>query len=256
MQDWNPLTPNIRFVGAKNFEDLLSDSTFFIALTNSFFLWAGKVIVQVFFVALPMALVLSRVGRGRVLYRTLFFAPVMLPLLLVGYLWGWMSSPEFGAIGAFVSALGLPTYAWLGDPLTALPMILLADGWHWVGFTCVIFLAGLQGISPELYDAARIDGAGMMRTFWHITFPSLRNQTVLNLVLTTIGAFQVFDLVFSATGGGPGRSTYVLALYIYDSAFFFWNMGRACAASLITFVAIFAISMVFFRVGKFSLGKK
>jgi ABC-type sugar transport system permease subunit len=185
----------------------------------------------------------------RTVYRTIFFTPVIMSIVAVSFIWTWMYNPAFGIINGFLRLIGLERFAiaWLGNFSTALAAILVAAVWKWAGFTMVVYLAGIQNIPVELYEAASIEGAGRFKQFTNITFPLLLPQTFINVLLTTIGSLKVFDWVFIMTAGGPGRATEVLPYLIYSDAFRFHRIGYSAAEATILFVMIIVLSYFIIR---------
>ena len=175
-----------------------------------------------------------------------------MPLVIVGILWRFIYMPDFGIINPFLEKIGLGslTRPWLSDKNAALPAIMWVSIWKWVGFTMVIYLASIQGISPEYYDAAKIDGANRFQLFWHITVPLVKTATQINILLTMIGGLRVFDLVYVMTEGGPGHATEVVALYVYKTGFTFYRMGEGCAIAVLLFILIMIPSVFYVIKGK------
>lgn len=248
--DWDVLRP-ARWVGLSNYERLFRTPLVWQTFGNT--LYYTAVIVPVgTALALGLALALNRGLRGIVVLRSLYFMPVISSTVAVSLVWGWLYNQQFGLINYLLSLVGITGPAWLADTTTAMPAVIIMSIWKGLGYNMVIFLAGLQGIPQELYEAAKIDGAGAWERFRHITFPLVSPTTFFIVVLSTIAAFQVFDQTFVMTGGGPAYSTTTLALYIYQNAFQWFHMGYAAALSYVLFGAVAAVIMVQFRVqGRF-----
>jgi len=240
-----------RFVGFVHFFDLMRDSIFFTAIKNTLFFTFGVTILQTA-LGLILAVFLSQIVRGRTFFRVAYFIPVLMPLVIVGILWRFIYMPDFGIINPFLEKIGLGslTRPWLSDKNAALPAIMWVSIWKWVGFTMVIYLASIQGISPEYYDAAKIDGANRFQLFWHITVPLVKTATQINILLTMIGGLRVFDLVYVMTEGGPGHATEVVALYVYKTGFTFYRMGEGCAIAVLLFILIMIPSVFYVIKGK------
>ena len=196
-----------------------------------------------------LAVLVSQIVYFRTVYRTVFFMPVVMSIVAVSFIWTWMYNPIFGIINGLLRAIGLERFAlaWLGEYKTALGAILVAAVWKWAGFTMVVYLAGMQNIPNELYEAASIEGAGRFRQFLFITFPLLLPQTFINVLLTTIGSLKVFDWVFIMTAGGPGRATEVLPYLIYSNAFRFHRIGFSASEASILFIIIIVLSYLIIR---------
>jgi len=162
-----------------------------------------------------------------VVFRSIFYSPAVLPLVAVGIVWAWIYNPMFGVINNFLRIMGLHALArpWLGDPRIALYSVILTAIWQGTGFPMLLFLAGLQGIPKELYEAAEIDGAGSLQSFFYITLPSLRETFVVVVSLLIVNSLRVFDLVYAMTWGGPGKATQVLGTWMYFNTFVYHRAG-------------------------------
>ncbi len=242
---WDGLsTPN--WTGLQNYSLLLSDPLFKTALLNTAYYTAGSVIPAVF-LSLLLALAVNQSIKGMVFFRTLFFLPVVSPGVAIAILWGWLYNPQYGLFNAILDWAGLPTSQWIADPTTSMPSIILLSIWGSLGYNMVLFLAGLQGIPQEYYEAARMDGAGRWALFRHITIPLLSPTTFFIMILAMISAFQLFDTAFVLTGGGPMYSTLSIVLYIYQMAFQNFKMGYASSMAYVLFVIIGVVTVVQFR---------
>jgi multiple sugar transport system permease protein/raffinose/stachyose/melibiose transport system permease protein len=190
------------------FEDEIIGMALLNNVTYAFGTVIGKTILALF-----LALLLNQALRGRSFYRTSLFMPVVMSFIVVGILWSWLYNSQFGLINTLLRSLGLEALIldWLGDPDIALWSLIVVDIWKWYGFHMVIFLAGLQTIPAELYEAARIDGATRLHQLLHITLPLLQPVMLVNVTLSLMGAFNVFDIPYVMTQGGPANSTNVLA---------------------------------------------
>ncbi|MEN9937611.1 MAG: hypothetical protein RLZZ387_4190 [Chloroflexota bacterium] len=240
---WDGIKPP-EFIGLRNFERMFGDERLIGALWNNVQYAVGTVAGKVA-LSLFLAVLLHQELRGRDVYRTALFMPVVMSFVVVGILWSWIFNNDFGLVNNLLRALGLSFMAldWLGDPRIALLSLIIVDIWKWYGFHMVIFLAGLQAIPTELYDAARVDGASRWRQFTRITLPLLGPVMVVNVTLSLMGALNVFDIPYVMTEGGPANSTNVLALHTYLQAFKFNRIGYGTALSyallaLVTFVAL------------------
>jgi ABC-type sugar transport system permease subunit len=241
--DWDGIEPP-EFVGLRNYVRMFSDEIIGIALLNNVVYAlgtvAGKIVISLF-----LALLLNQALRGRSFYRTALFLPVVMSFVVVGILWSWLYNTQFGLVNSLLRQLGLDFLIrdWLGDPKVALFSLIVVDIWKWYGFHMVIFLAGLQTIPAELYEAARMDGANRWQQFWRITLPLLQPVMLVNVTLSLMGGFNVFDIPYVMTEGGPANSTMVMALHIYVRGFKFYRFGYAAALSyaLLTLVTILAL---------------
>lgn len=242
--DWNGIDPP-KWVGLQNYVRMFSDDLVLLSLWHNtiyaFGTVAGKIIIS-----LILALLLNQALRGRSFYRTALFLPVVMSFVVVGILWTWLYNAQFGLINSLLTALGLQALIldWLGDPKIALWSLIVVDIWKWYGFHMVIFLAGLQTIPLELYEAARIDGANRWAQFSRITLPLLQPVMIVNITLALMGAYNVFDIPYVMTEGGPANSTIVMALHIYIRGFKFYRFGYAAALSYALLVLITLIAAV------------
>ena len=199
---------------------------------------------------LLLAVLLNQSFFGRAVFRTALFLPVVLSMVVVGLLWSWIYNWDFGLANSILTFLGLGALKqdWLGNPNLALGALMVVDIWKYFGLHMVIYLAGLQSIPSELYEAARIDGAGSRQLFLRITLPLLLPVTVINLVLATLSAFNVFDVVYVMTGGGPFMATDVAMMEIYQQAFQFGHFGYAASMSMVLFAVVGIVSLIVLRV--------
>jgi ABC-type sugar transport system permease subunit len=245
---WDGIAP-VHPVGLRNYADVLRDSTFWQAVVHNAIYAVGTVVGKVV-LALVLAVLLNQALPGRAIFRTVLFLPVVLSFVVIGLLWSWIYNYNFGLINGVLGLVGLPGLKqdWLGDSAIALGALIVVDIWKWFGFHMVIYLAGLQSIPGELYEAARIDGASSWQSFWRITLPLLQPITLINVTLATLGAFNVFDLVYVMTEGGPVNSTNVAMMDIYLQAFQFYRFGYAAAMSFVLLVLVSTISLVLVRV--------
>ena len=227
------------------------------ALTEDDLFWPSMMLTFLFMLvsvplgvvgSLLLALLLNTRLRGETLYRTFFFLPTLTPLAAAAILWTWILHPEVGMMNYLLSLIGVPGPAWLSSTTWAMPSIMLITLWTSIGGgRMIIFLAGLQGVPQELYEAAEIDGAGSWPKFWNITLPMISPALFFNLVLGIIGALQVFTTAYIATRGGPGRATWFFALHIYTSAFEYFDMGYASALAMILFLILFVFTLIQLR---------
>ena len=244
--DWNGIDP-AKFVGPNNFLDFFNDELVGQALLNNVLYAigtvAGKIVLSLF-----LALLLNQALRGRSVYRTALFMPVVMSFVVVSILWAWLYNPQFGLVDTILRGLGLQTVPdWLGSPTVALPSLMIVDIWKWYGFHMVIFLAGLQTIPTELYEAASIDGASRWDNFWRITLPLLQPVMLVNVTISLAGAFNVFDIPYIMTEGGPGNATLVMALHIYIRGFKFYRFGYAAALNYVLLAIVTLVGAVQMR---------
>jgi raffinose/stachyose/melibiose transport system permease protein len=248
LTDWDGLSPDLHFVGLANFQQLVHDPTIFIDLRNTLVFAAGVMVVQNG-LALLLALILDGFLRRLSFLRVLFLLPAMFSALAIGYTWSYIYSPVFGFLNTFLERLGLSAWQqdWLGNPHLTLASLIFTNSWEFMGFSMVIFLAGLQAVPAELYEAASIDGTSSWQRFRRITFPLIAPSITINIVLTLIGSMKTFDLIFIMTNGGPGNASESLALRIYNEAFNLNHFGYATAVGIVMTLFILILSVVNLR---------
>ena len=249
LYEWDLLTPP-RFIGLANFQRLLGDRNFWAALAHTLYFIVGY-IPLVMVIALGVAVVLNQKLRGMLFFRTAFFIPVVSAWVAVALLWKWIFNPRFGIFNYLLGLVGIPGPAWLCDPQWAMPAIIITSVWKDIGFIMVMFLAGLQAIPTEYYEAAAIDGANSWQRFFHITLPLLSPTTFFALIISLINSFQVFDQVWIMTGGGPAGATSVLVEQIVKHAFNYSRMGYAAALSWVLFLLVFTATVVQMRMQRY-----
>ena len=229
---------NLRFLAFRNYGELLGSSIFWTAFLNTlyFALVGGPLTVAV---SLGAALLVNaRLTRWKSLFRTVYFAPVVTTLVAVAIVFKYLYHPRFGVLNRALEAVGIPGVDWLGNPKLAMLAIILLAVWRGFGYTMIIFIAGLQNIPDELYEAARIDGAGPWRQFRHITLPMLGPTFLFVGVVVAIGQMQIFAEPYVMTRGGPLNKTLTLVMLMYEQGFKFWRMGYAAAVAFILFLLI------------------
>lgn len=241
---WDGIEPAV-YIGLDNFRRMIDDDRLWMALRHNVQYAIGTVIGKIV-LSLALALLLNKSIRGRTIYRTALFLPVVMSFVVVGILWTWIYNDSFGLVNNLLRAIGLGSLAqdWLGDTSIALWSLILVDIWKWYGFHMVIFLAGLQTIPAEFYEAARLDGASRRRQLTDITLPLLKPVMVVNVTISLLGAMNVFDIPYIMTEGGPANSTNVTALYTYLQAFKFNRLGYGSAISYGMFLIITVIALV------------
>ncbi|RAP57195.1 sugar ABC transporter permease [Oleiagrimonas sp. MCCC 1A03011] len=233
---------NLRFIGLGNYLALLQRPEFWSALGNTlYFVLVGVPLSMAS--SLGAALLLNhRLTRWSGFFRTALFAPVVTTLVAAAVVWRYVFNTRFGLVNGLLSGLGLDPVDWLGDPRWAMPTLILFAVWKNLGYNMILFLAGLQAIPPQLYEAARIDGASAPRTFWHVTLPMLGPTTLMVGILTLSGYFQMFTEPYVITEGGPLQSTVSVLYLMYEDGFKWWNLGMASAVAFMLFVLMFAIT--------------
>lgn len=241
---WDGSDTPMEFIGLQNFEKLFHDSTFIISLKNT--LWYAVFTVPLTLAAaMLIAVLLNSKIKGVVAYRTAFFFPYVASLVAVGAVWNMLFQPEFGPVNEFLKWLGIATPPkWTASVDWAMWVIIIVSVWKYMGYYMVVYLAALQGISDDLYEAAGIDGANGLHKLWYITIPMLTPTTFFVVIMLTIQCFKVFDLIYVMTGGGPGRATNVLVNHIYNAAFIDFKFGYASASAMVLFVLVLLITLI------------
>lgn len=236
---------NTRIVGARNYAELMQNRVFWQSMRNTlvFALIGGPLTI---FVALAAALLLNaKVAMFKPFFRTIFFAPVVTTIVAVAVVWRYLYHARVGLLNRFLGVFGVPEIDWLGDPHWAMPAILLLVIWKNFGYSTVIFIAGLQNAPEELYEAARIDGAGAIRQFWYVTVPVLIPTFVFVSVITAIGYLQIFAEPYVMTpDGGPLNSTLSIVMLMYREGFRWWNMGYSASVAFMLFAVVVIATMV------------
>ncbi|HYJ12098.1 MAG TPA: sugar ABC transporter permease [Thermomicrobiales bacterium] len=232
------------FVGLRNYSTLLTkDPIFREVMFNTGYYVVGVVPASIV-LSLLLALAMNNGLKGISLFRAIFFIPVITSSVAVAMLWRWLYNTDYGLINVTLYSMGLPVIPWLSSTQWAMPAVIIMAIWKGLGYNMVIYLAGLQGISPTLYEAAAIDGAGGWARFRDITLPLLGPTTFFILVISIINSFQVFDLTFILTQGGPGIATTTIVMYIYDQGFRYFQMGYAAAIAWVLFIIIFIVTLI------------
>jgi len=245
--DWTGQRAAPGFVGLQNFVTLFTTESSRSALVNTLIIAVACTILQTA-IGLALAVALNTRLRSRNVLRTLFFAPALLPPVIIGFLWQYILTPT-GPLNTVLDAIGLGALGqnWLGDSSVALGSVIGVIIWQNAGLTMVIYLAGLQGISTDVYEAAALDGASAWQRFWSVTLPLLIPATTISLSLTLIGSLKLFDQVFAMTGGGPGYATETLSVIMYKEAFVSGRFGYSAAIALVLTMIVFAFAMIQLR---------
>jgi len=244
---WDLLTPPV-YVGLGNFQELWRDAQFRRVVWNTAWFTFGTVPARVA-LSLLLAVALNQRIRGIVFYRTVYFLPVVSSLVATALIWQWIFNGDFGLLNSTIRAVGdafglaLNPPDWLNSTRWAMPAVMILNLWKNVGFTTIIYLAGLQAIPQELYEAAEVDGAGPLARFRHVTIPMISSTTFFVLIMSFIWAFQVFDEAFIMTQGGPAFATTTMVYYVYLNAFRWFRMGKAAAVAWVLFVIIFLFTL-------------
>lgn len=235
---------NLRFVGLQNYERLLTNPLFWGAMKNT--VWFSVLGVPLAIGASLFAAVIlnARTVKWRPIWRVVFFAPYVTTLVATAVLWNYMLHTKYGVINWVLTSVGLPAVDWLGSPATSVPAILMFVVWKIFGYNMLIFLAVLQTVPDDLYEAARIDGASAWKQFRHVTLPAIAPTLLLVSIISIAGFFQLFAEPYVMTQGGPAQSTVTVLYFMYEEGFKWWNLGSASAVAFILFLCIFAVTMV------------
>ncbi|MED1932438.1 sugar ABC transporter permease [Bacillus subtilis] len=253
---WSSFSPEKTFIGLKNYVELFHDPVFYQALTNNVLYAVISIVCQVFG-GLILAAVLEDklVRKWSPFFRTVFFLPVVISMTVIALLFDFIYNPETGLLNQLLQAIGLDqlTRAWLGDDSTAMLSVIFVSQWQSVGYIAMLYIVSIQKIPDELYEAARLDGAGKIQQFFHITVPQTKEMSFVAVVMTLTGAFTVFNEPYILTGGGPGNASEVLSTFLYKSAFTKDMMGYASAIATVVLIITLALSLMqmkFFKTGK------
>ncbi|NEI97541.1 carbohydrate ABC transporter permease [Rhizobium ruizarguesonis] len=248
-QKWNGLDPQRQFVGLANYSAIFTrDPVFWVAFRNTV-IWTMMSLIFPPMVGLLLALSLNQKIFGRNGLRAIFYLPVIIAPIAVATMWKWMYDPFFGLFSQLLTSWGMQGWImdWLGNRDIALYSVFVAYLWQTVGFSMVLFLAGLQNVSQTLVEAARIDGAGRWKVFKHVTLPALRPTITIVLVLSVISSLKAFDIVYGLTGGGPAQSTQMLALWAFTQAMQIFDFGRGAAISVVLLLITMAVVIPYLK---------
>lgn len=243
---WN-LISSPEFIGIDNYIDLFKDASFYYILLNTFY-YAFLTTVFGIIIPLILAIALDRKIKGSAFYKSAYFIPYITPMIVVAIVWAWIFDPNNGILN-WIFGLG-SSVTWIYDKNLAMISIIIVSIWKNIGYNMVIFLAGLQAIPETLNEAARIDGATGLKKFFKITLPLLSPTIFFVSIMTVIASFQVFDLVYLMTGGGPENSTTVLVYWVYKNAFEYFKVGTASAIAYVLFVIILLLTVIQWKTRK------
>ncbi len=242
---WDSFTEP-EFIGLKNFTKMVHDDTFWISLKNTFVYVIG-VVPLTLLCSLGLAVILNQKMKGIQFFRIAFFFPYVTSLVAIAVVWNMLLHPTMGPVNRVLQIFVENPPAWTASSDWAMLAIIIVSVWRGMGYYMILYLAGLQAIPKELYEAAAIDGAGKWRQFLSITVPELRTTSFFVMIILTINSFKVFDLIQVMTEGGPGRSTNVLVYEIYNEAFVKFNFGYASAISFILFLLVLLLTIIQFK---------
>ncbi|TBL68475.1 carbohydrate ABC transporter permease [Paenibacillus thalictri] len=243
---WNLVEPNKTFIGIQNFIQMFTDNVFLSSLAHTVYFTIGNVALTMI-VAMLIAILMNQKIPGITAVRGFFYSPVVVSVIAAAMIWGFLFDSQFGPLTQIVNAFGLPSPKWLDDPNWAMNSIIMMSIWKHMGYYAVIYLAALQGISSDYYEAASLDGATALQKFFHVTWPLLRPATMLVVIMGIINSFQVFGQIYVLTAGGPVGSTNVIVYYLYDVAFHDFEVGYASAIGLFLFIAMMVVTLVQFK---------
>jgi multiple sugar transport system permease protein len=246
--EWSIIEPDKPFIGLQNYRNMLHDADYRTSVFNTAY-FTGASVPLTMMIGLGLALLLNQPLRGRWLLRTFYFLPVVTPFVVVAIIWKWLYNGDFGLFNYYLLKAHLidQPLLWLSDKQLAMPAVVLMSVWSGVGFSMIVYLAGIQGIPTELYEAAKVDGAGPLARLRYVTIPMLRPTTLFLLVMGIIGSFQVFTQIFVMTSGGPVKRTTTMVYYIYESAFKFYEMGYASTLAFGLFALLFVFTLIQLR---------
>ncbi|MBI5667433.1 MAG: sugar ABC transporter permease [Chloroflexi bacterium] len=246
---WNILEPDKPFVGLANYVRLIEDERFHRAVINTF-LFTVVGVPLTMGAGLSIALLLNNKIRFRGIYRTLYYIPNITPLVVSAIIWKWVYQGDYGLLNYYLIQLGIirEPLKWLSDPNLAMPAVILMGVWGGAGYQMVIYLAGLQAIPEEYYDAAKVDGANGFQRLRHITLPLLTPTTLFLFITSVIGSFQVFTQIYIMTNGGPLNRTTTIGFYLYEKAFRHFDMGYASAMAYALFAMILVFTIIQLRI--------
>lgn len=242
LHSWNLLT-DMKFVAFENFKELFSDGDWWTTIGRTF-KYALFYVPSLYIMSLLLALIVHKIPKGSGFFRTAYFMPVILSSVVTGLIWKLMYDARTGVINSVVEAVFGRTIPWLSSVEWAMPAVLIVHVWMQMGYYMIIFLAGLQDIPKDYYEAAAIDGADAWKSFWHVTMPGLANTSIFVVIMSVINSFQAYDQIAMLTGGGPANSTTLGVQYIYETAFSQYNMGYAAAMALQLFLIILVFSLI------------
>lgn len=246
--EWSIIQPDKPFVGLRNYKDMLNDEDFGRSIINTVYFTAGSIPLEMM-IGLVVATALNQAIRFRGLLRTMYYLPALTPFVVQAIVWKWLFNGDYGLFNYYLLKTHLidEPLLWLSDKNLAMPAVIMMTVWGGVGFSMVVYLAGLQSIPEELYEAATIDGAGTIAKFRYITVPMLAPSTLFLLVIGIIGSFQVFAQIFVMTNGGPVDRTTTMIYFIYNAAFKYYEMGYASTLAFGLFAMLFVVTLLQLR---------
>jgi len=250
---WAGVSPNKVFIGLINYLDMFRDNEFWISLLHTLVIAGQSIVIQIP-IALVLAILLNRRMAGSGLYSTIIFLPMVVSLVSVGIIWTWIYDPEFGVLNNILAVLGLESWqlAWLGNVKTAFISVLIVINWIYIGLYTIILMSGLKGISPEIFDAAKVDGFSEFKITTKIRVPLLKEVIGVIVIMCISGSFKSFDLIWVMTGGGPVNSTEIVTTYLYRMAFRRLQSGYASSIGVMIFLICLVLILFQLRMMKIS----
>ncbi len=239
---WDLLSP-IKFAGLQNYIELFNSQDFYFILNNTI---TFALATTLFGVSIPLLLacIINTKIRGSELFKTIYFLPFITPMVVLAIVWAWIFDPNIGLMNFILRT----NINWLYDTKWSMTAVIIVSVWKLIGYNMIIFLSGLSAINSSIYEAAKIDGAGPIKTFWKITVPQLSPTIFFVCIITTISSFQVFDLIYLMTQGGPLNSTNILVYWLYQCAFEYFDIGRASAIAYVLFIIIFILTLLQWKI--------
>jgi len=242
LHNWHVLSKDVPFVGLRNYQSAVNDDLFRIALARTAY-FVLLVVPLGNVLSLLLALALNQKFRGTTLYKVAFYLPVLLSVTATALVWRWMYSQQYGLVNRYLGT----EFRWLEDPKTAMPALAIMSIWWGAGGNMLIYLAGLRSVPKELHEAAELDGANSRQRFWATTWPWIKPVTLFCVVISVIGASQVFGQSYILTGGNPAYSTLTVVLYMYQQGFGQYQLGYASAVAYLLFLVVFGVTLLQFR---------
>ncbi|WP_409305063.1 carbohydrate ABC transporter permease [Peribacillus sp. SCS-155] len=253
-QNYNPINIENPFVGFENYSRLFQDHNFWNAIKVTAIFVVSTVTIE-FVLGMALALLLNQQLKGKRVFRTLILLPIVMTPTVVGLMFRFMMNEQYGILNYIAELIGIKRTAWLSDPDTALPALILTDIWQWTPFMAIILLAGLQGMSDDTIEAAQIDGASKWQTFIFVTIPGLSKIIYIAMLLRTIDSFRIYDTVYMMTNGGPVNYTSTLSWIVYDKGFKFLDFGYGAAICIILLIIVVTLlSFVLRKIDLFESG--
>lgn len=249
--DWDGMSDSFQFVGLKNYTKMLADSVFWKSVANNIIFFVGTVFIQAL-LGFILAVFLKRKLFGSNVFKAIYFLPIAMATSIITAIFKIIMDPTNGTLNQFLRAIHLGGLAqsWLGDPKIALISVIVVNIFQWMGFSMITYYAGLMALPDDVYEAAKIDGAGFWRTTFSVTFPMLKGTTNVLIILGIVGSLKTFDLVKLLTGGGPGRATTVMNTYLYEKAFNDFNAGGAASIGVAILIIAMIMSFLQIKLGK------